>query len=297
VVPDAEFTSYYGRPVVKRPLWNGVEVAGYLFLGGLSGASAMLAAGAHVTGRNELATRAKLVAAGAIGVSAAALIHDLGRPARFANMLRMFKPSSPMSIGSWTLAGYGPVIGVAAATATLGRFHRVGALATAVSAALGPLVCTYTAALLADTAVPAWHDGWRELPFIFAGSSAAAAGGAGLLLAPMSQNGPARRLAVTGAVVELVVAPRMQQQLGMVSEPYGQGTAGRYTGAALVFTVGGIALAVAGRRSRALSGVAGAALVAGSAFTRFGIFHAGLQSADDPKYTVVPQRARRGATR
>jgi hypothetical protein len=37
---------------------------------------------------------------------------------------------------------------------------------------------------------------------------------------------------------------------------------------------------------------AGAALLAGSACTRFGIFRAGLESARDPKYTVQPQRRR-----
>ncbi|MGH9266250.1 MAG: NrfD/PsrC family molybdoenzyme membrane anchor subunit, partial [Acidimicrobiales bacterium] len=51
---------------------------------------------------------------------------------------------------------------------------------------------------------------------------------------------------------------------------------------------------VLGRRSRAAAVAAGAALLAGSACTRFAIFHAGVQSAADPRYTVVPQRARAG---
>jgi hypothetical protein len=37
---------------------------------------------------------------------------------------------------------------------------------------------------------------------------------------------------------------------------------------------------------------AGATLFVGSALTRFGIFAAGVESARDPKYTVVPQRRR-----
>jgi hypothetical protein len=41
-----------------------------------------------------------------------------------------------------------------------------------------------------------------------------------------------------------------------------------------------------------MSRIGGAALLAGSAATRFGIFHAGQQSARDPRYTVVPQRER-----
>ena len=111
MVPDAEFTSYYGRPVIKEPVWQAPDVAGYLFFGGLAGASSVLAAAAHLSGHRELARAAKVSALGAISLSAAALIHDLGRPARFTNMLRVFKPSSPMSVGSWLLAGYGPVAG------------------------------------------------------------------------------------------------------------------------------------------------------------------------------------------
>src|SRR5205823_12855790 len=109
VVPKAEFTSYYGMPVLNAPVWKSVDIAGYLFVGGLSGASSVLAAGAQATGRDELSTRTKVVATGSIALAAAALIHDLGRPARFVNMLRVVKPSSPMSMGSWLLAAYGPL--------------------------------------------------------------------------------------------------------------------------------------------------------------------------------------------
>ena len=83
------------------------DIPGYLFLGGLAGASSALAAGAQLTGSLELARAAKTGAAGAISLSMAALVHDLGRPARFINMLRVFKPTSPMSIGTWLLTGYG----------------------------------------------------------------------------------------------------------------------------------------------------------------------------------------------
>jgi hypothetical protein len=53
-----------------------------------------------------------------------------------------------------------------------------------------------------------------------------------------------------------------------------------------------VATALAGRRSRLVSALAGATYVAASVTTRFGIFEAGLASARDPKYTVVPQRER-----
>ncbi len=114
MVPEATFSSYYGRPVIKEPVWKNPDVPGYLFLGGLAGASSVLAAGAQLSGYRPLARAAKISALGAISLSAVALINDLGRPARFVNMLRVFKPSSPMSVGSWLLAGYGPVAGAAA---------------------------------------------------------------------------------------------------------------------------------------------------------------------------------------
>ena len=80
MVPEAEFTSYYGRPVIKEPVWGAPDVAGYLFFGGLAGASSVLAASAHLSGHHDLARVAKLSALGAISLSAAALVHDLGGP-------------------------------------------------------------------------------------------------------------------------------------------------------------------------------------------------------------------------
>lgn len=292
MVPDAEFDSYYGLPVLNAPVWHSREIAGYLFLGGLAGATSVLAAGAQVVGSRELATRAKVVATGAAALGGVALIKDLGRPARFFNMLRVFKPTSPMSIGSWLLAGYVPTAAVAAATAVAGRRLRVGAVATAATGVLGPAVSTYTAALIADTAVPAWHDGYREMPFVFAGSSATAAGGIGLVLAPSTQAAPARRLAFVGAATELVAVTTMKRRLGMVAEPYHQGRAGRLMQFGQALTGAGLALAVAGRRRRIVSIGAGMLLAAASAVTRFGIFEAGRQSAADPRYVVEPQRAR-----
>ena len=293
MVPKAEFGSYYGKPVLNRPVWKSTEIAGYLFLGGLAGASSVLAAGADLTGRPALARAAKTGAATAGALSLAALVKDLGRPARFLNMLRTFKPTSPMSVGSWLLAGYVPAAGVAAASALTGRAGRLGAAATAGAAGLGPLVASYTAALIADTAVPAWHDGHRQMPFVFAGSAAAAAGGLGLVAAPPGEAGPARQLAAFGALTELAAAQRMEREIGMVAEPYKTGRAGRLMRAGEVLTVAGLVGSQLGRRHRVVTAASGLALLAASAATRFGIFHAGLQSADDPKYTVVPQRQRR----
>ncbi|HEX4258855.1 MAG TPA: NrfD/PsrC family molybdoenzyme membrane anchor subunit, partial [Streptosporangiaceae bacterium] len=142
MVPKAEFGSYYGRPILNPPVWRSPDIPGYLFLGGLAGGSSLLAAGADLTGRPALAAVAKSGALGAAGLSMVALVHDLGRPERFLNMLRVFKVTSPMSVGSWLLSAYVPAAGVSLASALTGRLPWLGAAATAGAAAAGPLVAS-----------------------------------------------------------------------------------------------------------------------------------------------------------
>jgi Polysulphide reductase, NrfD len=293
MVPDVQFTSYYGRPVVKDTVW-GLDVPAYLFLGGLAGASSALAAGAQLSGHPELARAAKAGAAGAISLSMLTLVHDLGRPARFINMLRVFKVTSPMSVGTWLVSGYTPLAFAAAGCAVTGWMPRAGAAATAGAAALGPAVAAYTSVLLADTAAPAWHDAYRELPYVFAGSAATAAGGLGLLAVAPEHAQPAARLATLGAAAELTAEQLLYQRLGPVARPYRTGRPGVLMRTGQVLTASGVAAALLGRRSRALSALAGTALLAGSAVTRFGVFEGGRVSARDPKYTIGPQRERAG---
>jgi hypothetical protein len=287
--------SYYGQPLLKVPVWKTPDIAGYLFLGGLAGASSTLAAGAQP----GLARPLKLGAAVAIGCSLAALIHDLGRPARFLHMLRVFKPTSPMSVGTWILTAYAPLAGLAAAgELSGGRAPRLARMATRGAAALGPAVASYTAALIADTAVPVWHDARRELPFVFVGSAAAAAGGLGMLTAPLAQAGPARRLAGLGAAAEIGASVLLERRVGaLVGEPLRAGRSGALLRASRALTLFGAGLAGGfAHEHRVAARVAGAALLAGSACTRFGIFEAGLASAGDPRYTVSPQRQRVSAS-
>ncbi|GGK16779.1 polysulfide reductase [Streptomyces camponoticapitis] len=291
MVPRAEFDSYYGRPIIKTPPWSARDIAGYFFFGGLAGAGSVLAAGAHVTGRTTTAKAMKLSSIGALSVSAAALVNDLGRPARFHHMLRVFKPTSPMSVGSWLLTGYGAFAGAAAASAVTGRLPLAGAAATVGAAFLGTGVATYTAVLAADTAVPAWHGVYRQLPYVFAASATAAASGMALAVAPTRENTPARWAAGLAAVGEVVSMTMAERGLGMVAETYRTGRAGTLLTTARVLTVGGAACAAfLGHRSRAAAVGSGAMLLAGSACTRFGVFAAGIASAKDPVYTVGPQR-------
>jgi hypothetical protein len=286
-------SSYYGRPVIKRPVWK-LDIPAYFFCGGVMAGSSLLAAGADVVGNRPLRRAGRVAAAVNLAAGTAFLVHDLGRPERFANMLRVCKPTSPMSVGTWLLAAYGgPVVATAACEVT-GRAGGAGRAAGLAAACLAPAVATYTAVLTADTAVPAWHEGWRHLPFLFAGSAAAAAGGLAMAVVDVAHSGPARRMAVGGALVDLVASASMERALG---EPVGQayrggraGRAGRW--ARGLTAAGAVGTVLGGRRSRLLAALSGAALVAGSVCTRLAVFWAGLHSADDPAATVVPQRRR-----
>jgi Polysulphide reductase, NrfD len=292
MVPEAEFRSYYGRPILKEPAWT-LEVPWYFFTGGMAGASAPLAVAARMTGNQRLASSALTVAGAGIAASVPLLVSDLGRPERFHHMLRVFKPTSPMSMGSWALAAMGPAAVGAAVSDRLGILPGLGRAAEVISGVIGPSLCTYTGALVANTAVPVWHEARRELPLVFAGSALASAGAASTLLTSAADAGPARRLAVTGAMVELAAGQVMERRLGELGEPYHQGVAGRYARLAKGCTAAGAAaIGLAGRRRRPLAMAGAGLLLAGSALERLAVYKAGFQSARDPKYVVKPQRER-----
>src|SRR5947209_1516272 len=154
MVPRAEFRSYYGRPVLKPPVWEW-KVPAYLFTGGLSAGSAVLAAGADLTTRPALRRAGRVSSLLTLLVSAYFLIADLGRPERFHHLLRVPKPTSPMSVGTWILTLYAPGVGIAALSELLpakarrtipGRLlDRLARPAALASAALAPAVASYTA--------------------------------------------------------------------------------------------------------------------------------------------------------
>ena len=158
---------------------------------------------------------------------------------------------------------------------------------------LMPPVASYTAVLLTDTATPAWHDSHRELPFVFVGSAAAASGGLGMVTTPADQTGPARRLAVAGAAVELVVEHRMEHSMGLSAETLHDGQPGRM---------------MQGEQGSSPRGGALGAAVLGAQPDRGRVVRAGADGrlglhpvrrlrgrsgvGQGPKYTVVPQRER-----
>ena len=333
MVEDVEFTSYYGRPIVKAPPW-GDEIGAYLFLGGLAGGSSLLGLGAQISDRPGLRIASRMTAITATAVGGAALVADLGRPERFLNMLRVFKVSSPMSLGTWILSGFGAGSGVLAAIEVdrltgervlpMGPLRRVlHALETPAaieSAVFATPLAAYTGALLGDTAVPTWNAAGRNgLSYVFVASASVAAGGVGMALAPIGETGPARLLALTGTAGEMVAMDRMKKGMHPAEvDPLEDGEPGRKLDRAEKLLIAG-ALGTAavevgarvfakklgaragapGKRSwktraalRGLSVVSGAALAAASAYTRFGVLEAGIESTKDPRHVVEPQRAR-----
>ena len=296
-------TSYHGQPVIKEPIWTW-EIPMYFFTGGMAGASAGLAYLSGVRGNEVLARRAWTGALAGVSVSPLFLISDLGRPTRFMNMFRMFKVTSPMSVGSWILGASGATTTLAAAHAWTGWFPRSARLARPAAALLGLPLCTYTAALVANTAVAVWHDARRLLPFVFGSGAALSAGAAATIAAPPEHAAPARRLALASAALELGLTEIMKKRLGEHGEVYGQGTASKFSHLSQALILGGSALlAGRGSSSRAAAVAGGALLGAGALSARWTIFKAGFQSAADPKYVVGPQRRaiergeRKGAAR
>ena len=211
-------------------------------------------------------------------------------------MLRVFKPTSPLSVGSFILAPFCGVRRRGARLDVTGWFPRLGRLAGVGAAAFGPPLATYTAALVANTAVPAWHEAHRELPFVFAGSGATAAGGLAMVLAPVDAG---RARAADGAGRGRARDRRgrvLTRRLGMLAEPYQQGRSGRLMRTARAMTT--VAAVVDAARPAALRvlarGGAGATYVAASVITRFGVFEAGPRVGPRPE---VHRRPAEGAAR
>jgi hypothetical protein len=297
MVPEATPTSYYGRPVLKAPVWRW-DIPAYFVTGGIMAGSSLLAAGADLTGNRALRRAGRLAAPStSVPAPGSSSTTSAGRSAS-PTCSGSVKPTSPMNVGSWILAVYGPPAGLAAASEVTGLLPGVGRAAGLGAAVVAPAVASYTAVLLADTAVPSWHDAHPQLPFVFVGSAGAAAGGLATTLVQVVAAAPARRLAVLGAVLELAAGARMERRTGRSADPYAEGRAGTLNRWARALTgAGALGTALLARRSRGAAIASGAALVAGSACTRFAVLAAGVQSAADPASTVGPQRERLEARR
>jgi hypothetical protein len=286
--------SYYGRPILKPHVWGPV-IPIYFWIGGTAGAAALHAAFARSTGNDRLATVQQRAALAGVLIAPICLIVDLGKPKRFLNMLRVFKVTSPMSVGSWILVAFSGAIAASNAADLIGRQRSARGFEW-LAAALGPLLATYTAVLIADTAVPSWHEAYPTMPFLFVASGLAGAGAVGCAFAPLEESSSARRMMIGGALAMSAGSKLLERRLGtLLAEPYRTGLGGTLNRVSKTLGVSGALLGLLGRRSATWLRVAAACVAAAGVAERFAVLAAGSQSALDPKYTVEPQRARLAA--
>jgi hypothetical protein len=283
-------TGYYGVPLLKEPQWN-PEVPLYFFVGGAAGASAVIANMASWLGDNrELVRSARWMAAGGGALSSALLIKDLGMPSRFLNMLRVFKPQSPMSMGAWTLSAFSSFSG-AAAFANLMRERMVPSIAISLvenassllAAATGLVMSSYTGVLIGATVIPVWNENVGTLPLHFAASGLNSAVS---LLELLGHDGSRalNMLGIGASAYEVYEGFELETKRDRVNEPLHKGWSGAIVRAGGMLS-GPVPLAL--RLAYAVSGnkklrrAAAWSSIAGSLLTRFGWVHAGRASARD----------------
>lgn len=295
-------TTYYERPLLKRSVWS-IDIPLYYFVGGAAGAALTLGAALQLapgTARRrqfrELSERCHWI--GIIGSTAGAalLIHDLGRPARFLYMMRVFRPTSPMNIGAWILGGAAPM----AITTGLfinrrGALGAIGEVSGYLSGIFGAALAGYTGVLVSNTAVPIWQRSRRSMPVLFAASAAATAAS---ILDLFEEREAARRITqffgTAGRLIEIAAARRVEQSASLipkVGRPFHQGSAGVLWKSASVLTAASLVISLLPfplKNRRRAAGLLGAL---GSLCLRFAVHYLGNASASDPAASFEMQRA------
>jgi formate-dependent nitrite reductase membrane component NrfD len=284
-------TSYYGLPAVKRSHY-GWLIATYFFVGGLAGAAQLIAQVADLVSDDRAVVRAGryLALLGSL-ISPLLLIGDLHTASRWFNMLRIFRTTSPMSIGSWTLAGFGTFSGLAAVSEAFG-LRGLASLFGLPAAGLGMLMSTYTGVLLSATSTPLWSVAYRQLPVLFGATAVASASAALSLVLARSASAPRLalrrldRLSLIAGLVQLAAAWSLERawkakQLDPPLAPV-QRVAVQGIGIGLPLLVHSLQT-VTGRRSKALSLVAAACTLNGAYLERATIVFSGNRSADRPE--------------
>ena len=274
-------------PIIKAPVWTW-EVPLYFWFGGVAAGSSFVALACDLAGDEKSARIARRVSLGAVAPSPALLIMDLGRPARFLNMMRIFKPRSPMSMGAWCLVAFSNLAAGSVALDLLGRRRAAKAVGGA-NAVLGGYLGSYTGVLLAATAVPVWARSKLFLGPLFvctATATGAAATRLTLVAAGVPEGHPTRRAlgnVEAGAMgAELLLSTINEKRLGDLRGALEHGRPGKHFRAAKLLVRRGLALRFArqpyGRKVHDLASVM--YLVAGLLF-RFAWVGAGRSSAED----------------
>ncbi len=294
-------TGYYGIPLLKEPAWTW-EIPLYFFIGGAAGSAAVLGAVARWTGRDvEIARDCRYIAAAGTALSSALLVADLGRPARFLAMLRVFKRQSPMSVGAWTLAVFGTAAAAAASAEFLNQRFKVnglvrvgGHLAEGLSALAGLPFSNYTGVLIGATVIPLWNENVASLPIHFGMSGLNSA--VSILELLGHDNSALNTLGMGASAIETLEGYHIETTPKPVMEPLKQGRSG------VITRLGGIlsgpiplalrvAAAFSGKRSaRNLRKAAAISSIAGSIFTRAAWIYAGHVSARDWRLPLEIER-------
>lgn len=166
---------YGGRPVTKAPNWHGLVTLDILFNNLSAGLFVVAAIGELVAPASfrAVAGVAYPIALLFLVADLVCLVLDLGDPLRFHHMLRVWKPSSPMSLGTWSLTAYAApltvlalmsFLPVGAGIEPLRRVLLVVGLVPAMAAAV------YKGVLFSTTAQPGWSKA-RWLGGYFANSA------------------------------------------------------------------------------------------------------------------------------
>jgi formate-dependent nitrite reductase membrane component NrfD len=291
--------TYYDRPLLKEPVWK-IDIPVYYFLGGAAGAALALGAAAQLVGDKGLQKFGqKCHIIGIVGstVGGGLLVHDLGRPERFINMMRVFRPTSPMNVGAWILSGAAPL----AITAGLfsnrpGIWGFVGSASGYGAGVFGLALAGYTGVLIGNTAIPLYRQVRRLMPVLFLSSAAASAAS---ILDVMFEDTQAKRITLVfgtaGRLAELATGFAIEREaarVDRVAQPLRSGVSGTLWRTAEVLTVASLVLAVVPGKSSARRKWAGVLGAVGSLALRMAVHCAGAASARDPRATFRQQRAR-----
>jgi formate-dependent nitrite reductase membrane component NrfD len=288
-------------PMVKAPVWEW-PVPLYFWFGGMAAGSAFTALGCDLAGDSRSAATARKVVLGAVAPCPLLLVADLGRPLRFLNMLRIFKPRSPMSTGTWCLSTFS---GLAAAAVGADLLERPGA-ARALGAANGLVAAylgSYTGVLLATTTVPVWARSRVFLgPMFVATATANGASATRLVLTAtgLRSGHPTRealgRVEAGAMLAELTLASINERRLGRLGSVLRRGAAGRLFRGAELGGAAGLGLRFLSKRLGPSAHDAASVLYlgAGLAFRFAWIRAGGASSADDEAVARAARARRRG---
>jgi formate-dependent nitrite reductase membrane component NrfD len=287
-----------GGPIMNPAVWTW-EVPMYFWFGGIAAGSSFVALACDLSGDPRSARIARMVSLGALAPSPALLILDLGRPERFVNMLRVFKPRSPMSMGAWALSVFGGLAAASVGADLIGRpreARRIGAANAVVGGYLG----SYTGVLLASTAVPLWARSKLFLGPLFV-TTAVATGAAATRLALVAAGLPEGhrtrnalgRVESTAIAIELIGSSLNERRLGRTGDALKKGKAGMLFRFAKGAVQTGLALRLVRKRGGEVTHHAASVLyLAGGLAFRYAWVDAGRHSATDD--AAVARMARHG---